>query len=288
MSLSKDAIELIQTTTLTAHGHVIPEELRDRVAVLPDGSLADIEKYQLLRQRYRGLFQTHSLADFVAYVLRAKGEQDAPDSAEGFVEIQRALSATVFFNLGSLAAPGHGDWRAVLALQQQPAYVALLAINGQRRSQKQIVEFLEDWAANVAGYNDTIGEGGEVTGSSHVSFARLLSAVRNIKIDRSSSAVSDERQYAATQSVLESVEASSSAGLPDYLVFTVEPYLGLSARRFVLRLSILSADPGEKPGLLLRIVGLQAEQEAIAQEFKGVLTEQLGTAVPLVLGEFKP
>lgn len=282
MSLTKDALELIHTTAIVAAETVVPDHLRNRVTLLPGGGLVDIEQYQLHRQRYRGAFTTHSLADFAEHVTRTREGLSVGHGAGGFVNIQRELSAVVFFNLGTPEQPGHGDWTATLQLRQTPAYAALLGINGRRLSQQQAVEFLEDWHTNVAAFTES--EDGQAT----YAFSRLLSAVRRLSIKRAAQTDSSQAQYAASKSVLESVEASSPDGLPDFLTFHTEPYLDLSARHFRLGLAIHSGDPNEKPGLSLRIVGLEAAQEAIAQEFKAVLGEKLGSGFPLVLGTFKP
>lgn len=62
------------------------------------------------------------------------------------------------------------------------------------------------------------------------------------------------------------------------------PYEGLGERTFTLKLSILTG--GDKPALKLRWVGKEVQQEEIAQEFKAVLTEKVGTAASLTLGTF--
>lgn len=275
------ALELIQKTAIVANGQVLPENLRTVVTVLPDGGLADLEQYQPGRRRFRGIFSTKSLTDFAAYA-RAVAPEGA--GAQGFVEAgSTSLQAVVFFNLGSAQEPGHGDWRAVLTPQSLAAYEALLAINGRAQNQRGVQSFIEDWAHAVAGVSI------EDDGSRHVwPQSRLLAAVRNLTIKRAARTDSAEGSYAASASVLESVEASSESGLPDLLTFTTPPYLDLPQRTFDLRLSVTSGAPDEKPQLTLRIIGLEAHKEAIAQDFKKALREALGEGFPLVLGTFKP
>ncbi len=278
--MERDAIQLIQDTAIAAHLQVVPDNLRQHVALLPGGGLVDLEQYQQGRRRYRGTYATQSLADFVAY---AREHGASGTAAQGFVDIRDKLQAVMFFNLGDRSDPGHGDWRAVLALQQMAAFAALLAINGKSLSQRDVQTFIEDWPHAIAAV--TVSDDGTRIAWPH---SKLLAALRRLTINRASRTDTTEGAYSANASVLESVEASSEAGLPDLLTFTTVPYLDLPTRTFDLRLAISSADASEKPRLTLRVIELEAHKEAIAQQFKEALRKGLGEGFPLMVGAFAP
>ncbi len=58
----------------------------------------------------------------------------------------------------------------------------------------------------------------------------------------------------------------------------------IASRTVALRFSVIT---GEKPGLVLRIVSLEALQESIAIEFRSLL-EALLPEVPVHIGTFSP
>ena len=68
------------------------------------------------------------------------------------------------------------------------------------------------------------------------------------------------------------------------MTFTAVPFMGLSPRAFSLRLSIMSG--GSSPRMKFRIVGLEKQQEEIAQEFKALLSKEIDDAAQMTLGTF--
>ena len=68
------------------------------------------------------------------------------------------------------------------------------------------------------------------------------------------------------------------------MTFTASPYIGLSRRPFTLRLSIMTG--GSYPKLRFRIIGLEKQKEEIAQEFKALLTKELGSNGKVTIGTF--
>jgi uncharacterized protein YfdQ (DUF2303 family) len=113
-----------------------------------------------------------------------------------------------------------------------------------------------------------------------------LQAIRNLTITAVKESTHIDRDLGATRSTLEEVEAKSkSAKIPPHLVFSTIPYQGFAPRDFRLRLSVLT---GEKPRLVLRIVGREAIEEEIAQEFKTILLREIGDSATMVIGSFSP
>jgi uncharacterized protein YfdQ (DUF2303 family) len=261
-----------------------------------------LEDLQAHRSRFRGTFATSSLQDFARYVVAHVG-------GAGFIRPD-SLAATVIFNLqvaddgtpvpaGAPAIAGHADHRAELTLKASPAYAALhAATTRQPFQQKPLVEWLEDWwdclAADypndwwdclAADYpNDT----GEVPGptSDPLFMRQAMTAIRKVKIKANSEAVHTEKDFGATRSALEDVEASSDVGLPRGFRFTCQPSDDLDSRAFYLRLGVLTGE--DKPKFVLRWVKRESDIEAVGQNFKAKLLNAIGDKATMLLGTFDP
>jgi uncharacterized protein YfdQ (DUF2303 family) len=235
-----------------------------------DGKIINLEQFQQRRSRFRGKFQTTSITEFAAYVKANPGGQ-------GFISAGNGLDARVFFNLGAPDNPGHADWIADLIPQRTAAYTAALDANGKRYGQRELAEWIEDWALHVSIFNP---DGNEV------SLSAAVAAIRNINISARSEAGHADADFGARRTAMEEIEARSNAGaLPARLVMRTEPYPGFEQRDITLRLSVIT---GDKPQLSLRIVGLEALAEDIAREFRSLLLEQIGDAAVMTIGTFTP
>lgn len=236
-------------------------------AIILGNNVIDTEHLLAGRTRFRGTYHTNIPSAFAGYI---KGRTDGsiyvdPDN----------LRATAVLNEGTESNPGHCDWQAQLKLKHTAGYAAILAINGKQLSQRDISAWLEDWAPMLSAvYN------GETQ-----PLSKAIAAVRSISFkskDESTHTVSD---FGARQSGLSEIEASSDVGtLPSRIEAHVVPAQGLSSYRIPLRLSVIT---GDKPGLVLRVIGLEAIQEAIAIEFRS-LVEGLGGNLPVHIGTFSP
>lgn len=280
--MDASAISKIEDLSILASGNAIPEQLKFRLAALPgDVQLHDLEKFLFERVRFRGVLGTDSIADFVAYVQRhgseapiaaAPGQTGAP----GFIDAEK-LSAHVLFNLGTREKPGHADDKAVLALKATAPYAAALAINGKPLQQKDAIDWLEDWAEQVT-YSDAPGN--------PIAAAAAIAALRRITIRATSESTNVETDFRATRTALEDVEAAGAGGLPAEVRFSCVPYTGLAGRVLRFRLAVLTG--GDKPVVSLRMRNLEAEKEAIAQDFKRVLLSELEGYATLTIGTFTP
>ena len=272
------AIELIQQSAIVANGTVLPTWMGGHAAVIPkDYSLTDLEKYAQKRFRFRGSLSTTDTDSFAAYVTRA-GSPD-PESRTSIAQVfidPANFTATAFFNLGDAKDPGHADWRASLSLVKTAAYEGLLGANGETFNQLELVEFIEDWAHIM----------GATQGDEPMSIPKLIAAVRRMKIKEGSETKTQVDQYAASQSRLDQVSAESDEGLPSFITFTCEPYHGLPSRTFQLRMSILTS--GQTPALKLRIVGFEAQKEAMLDDFSSLLRSHLPEGTATYVGKFSP
>lgn len=253
----------VGSAALGANGH-------DVVALPEQFKLHDLEQYLPTPRRLRGSMTTPVLADFSAYT-----DENKEAGATVFVNPDN-MQAIAVLNLGTPYNPGHGDNRAVLAPPKTAAIAALLAIaSGSQKKQIDVAEYLEDWAPLIRCEN----ESGEDIAVKHAA-----AAVRKITIEGTRRQESSEQQLSAARSTFEQVKATGTDHLPVLIDVTCEPYLGLAARTFRLRLGIVT---GDKPALVLRIVKREQHDEEMAQELaqlvRGALT---GSDVPVLVGSY--
>lgn len=274
--MDKSAIEAIQDSSAAsakAAQEQIPTSIAHLVAVPNGVTLQNVEAQLAGRTRFRGKLTTSSIPDFVGYVKARAG-------GHGFIDTEK-LGATVYFNLGDEEKPGHADHLAHLALQPSPAYLAMLAAGGKAFSQRDALDFIEDWSHLIGAHH--VSDDGTFT---PIPLSRAIAAIRKVKIKAESTAEQTEGNFQQTRSVLESVSASSDEGLPDVISFKTEPYLGLLDRKFHLRVSVSTT--GREPSLRFRVIGLEHEQDEIAREFKSLLLEDINGAATMTIGKFTP
>lgn len=270
MSLSKEAIQLITDTALEATGK--PLDTMVPTVVLPESArVIDLEKYQAMRSRFRGIFSTHSLADFSAYVT-----DRAAAAARGFIN-QDEMSCALIFNLGDVNEPGHADDRAVLKLKASAGYKAVQAIAGERLAQKDLSDWIEDWHQYLTPVDDA---------GTPIPIAKAIAAVRTITIKATSESETTVGDTSASRSAMDQIEARSKETLPAALQFHIVPFEGLTEQQITLRISVITS--GSMPVLKLRWVGEEVQREEIAQEFKTVLQQKIGSKAALSLGAFDP
>lgn len=231
-----------------------------------------LETLRTSRVRFRGTFKTSSLTDFAEYV-----NKNADEDANLFVNHETG-EATIYLNMGSEDMPGHCDWAAHIKLRPTAAYAAVRAVNGKALSQKDVVAWCEDWAANLAA---------ELDGGTIALSAALL-AVRNLQVNASKSSTHVDRDMSASRTTLEAIEAKAAGAdkMPSHFLFTCNPYPDFTARTFRLRLGVINN--GDKPSFVLRVIALEAEEESIGQEFKTLLRAKVTDGTSLTLGTFSP
>ncbi len=270
---------LLDTGRELSDSHTAALKDGDLVALPKDYSIIDLERYRDGRRRFRGKLSTSSLPDFVNYV-KTNSDATVANSTvkpEGFISPD-APTATVFFNLyNDDTGAGHADWLAELALEKTAAFKSLLGIEGKPLTQRQLIDWMEDWQLNLVAY------GAE---DEQIRLAHAIAAIGKVDIKsmKQSSHVDDD--YRAARSSLEEVEAQIGEAMQRFLGFACEPYHGLLQRDLRLRLSILTSH--EEPRLVVRILQKEAVEEDIIREFKAKLIGEIGDAANLTIGTFKP
>lgn len=271
MSMTKDAIEQIQQAKGIQDADAVLSKLGLQVPVvaLPaDFRVSDLEKYLPQRTRLRGKMETGILDAFTTYAT----DHASPGHSACFVDAEE-MSAQVIFNLGDATNPGHGDFAAELCLQRTSEYRAIRYLDGERKSQKELAEFMEDYADSITAYNAD-GDG--------IALSRAISAVRRITIEARRESSNSEESFKAERTGLESIEARSDDGLPAGFRFQCVPYPGMRLRTFDLRLSVLTG--GEKPVMVARIKRLESTLEEMGEELAARLREAL--PCPVHIGSF--
>jgi uncharacterized protein YfdQ (DUF2303 family) len=238
-----------------------------------NGQIVDLEKYQLERYRFRGNYKTTQIAAFVAFALATLPTIE-PGQASGFVDPE-SMTARVFFNLGTEANPGHADWTANLTLKKTAAYESLGKFTNAKLTQKMLIEWIEDWSHLLDA---------RFANDESRSMTKAIAAIREITIRSEGETKRVENQFDVKASALESVTATGAGDLPIHLEFKTEPYAGFEERTFLLRLSVITSE--KDPILVLRIVGKEDVEEAISQEFAGLLNDGTGDKLAFNIGTF--
>lgn len=256
--------------------------------------IESIEHLEAQRSRFRGTFSTTSLDDFAQYVIAHTG-------GNGFIDIKH-MTACVFFDLmidgathapvspGQIGVPGHADHRALLSLEPTAAFGGLhyAAYNPRNLgptqfAQKSLVEWLEDWRDYLAAdYPDTTAD----YANDPSQMRTAINALRKVKIKASAEAVHTDKDFGASKSALEDVEASSDIGLPRGFRFACVPYDALDQNTFYLRLGVRPDD--EKPTFVLRWQMRERDLENLGQQFKVKLLNAIGDKATMLLGSFDP
>ncbi|ASC12729.1 TPA: YfdQ family protein [Klebsiella pneumoniae] len=242
-------------------------------ALLPQNtSIESLERFAFERFRFRGAMDTTSIDDFVRYSVAYAQEEE---KARCFIDADNMLARSIF-NIGTLDNPGHADNVASIKLKKTAPFRALLAINGDHLNQKQIAEWLEDWSDYLLAFD---------AGGNTMTIAQAAQAVRRVTIQQATQADHEDSDFSGKKSLMQSIEASSKEVMPVAFEFKCVPYEGLGERRFSLRNSLLKSSD---PVFVLRIVQLEAQEEAIANEFRDLLIGKFdGKPVETFIGNFK-
>ncbi len=246
------------------------------IAILPnDFKLHSTEKFNAQRDRYRGNYQTYSIPSFIEYVEFRNSVAD--ENVQTFIRANNGLLARTFLNLGDHIDPGHGDDTATLELAKKAEFSRAEHLNGRRQRQQDLIDFIDDWADFLSAHNE----------SGEVNLDKAIRALRKVKITKGSELDSQVRDFGHQVSAMEKLEATGvDENLPHFFILHTECFHGLNLREVKLSLRI-SANNDEAPGFILRIVGEEALNEALAEEFKDLLTEKLAGQGQIFQGQLE-
>ncbi|WP_299316546.1 DUF2303 family protein [uncultured Halomonas sp.] len=265
MSLTKEALQHIEQS------HKTGTEVAGGSALIlgQEFGLADLEKYQDGRRRFRGKFATKGLADFTRYL-----SQCAEEHTPVFIDRDQ-MAARCYLDIGCLGAPGHCDHVATLTLPKTPEFVAFRRANTTTFDQEEMVELLEDWG-HLMTFANSKGEALELR--------KVIHAFRKVSIEDLTSIDSEKQEHSSQVGVMNKVTVKNADRLPAVIAWRFSPYEGLQERELAMRVSSLTKGG---PSFRLRAMGLDAAEQEIAEEF----AKKIGEALPeleCLQGEFTP
>ncbi len=281
MTFSKDALELLAEANaideaLKALEAGTRHELATGLVALPERfKVHDLERSLKHRRRLRGHMTTSVLKDFADYVDEHKDEI----GAAVFVD-ERYMSATAVLNLGNPEIPGHADNTATLDVKATAAYAAMGSITSGPRKQTGIAEWLEDWGPHLGCF--ALNDDGD---TAPLELKTAIRSVRNIKIEDTREAGSEQKNLGARRSLVESTQVKDTDSIPARIKFKCVPYLGLAERTFELRLGVITGVQG--PQIQLRVINLEKHQEEMAAEMANLVRDAVSD-MPVHIGSYTP
>lgn len=253
--MNKDAIDRIVELGLSARGDLSSVTAQPVIA-LPSGTqVVDLEKYLHAPVRMRRNFHAERIGEFCDYIKH----QVMPGVTVIFID-PNGLDAKAIIDYGSHEAPQWGDHTATLALPLTPEYAALKALCGKDLTQRDLIEYLEDWGNIITPRTD----------GTDISLASALDAIRKVEISQKASATHTEAHFSAARTAMEEIEARSGAGrLPSDIIVHCPLVHGTAAQSIQARLSLLTGS--EKPRFRARIVALDLLKKALADEVEQLI-----------------
>lgn len=215
--------------------------------LVPDScKLEDIERYLPGRRRFRAMFRAHDIPAFIEYVKANINNADTPV----IVIDPESLSAMCVWDWQE---QGHCENRAAVKAPASPEFrlyrqlVDRHATGSNRSTQRQAVEFVEDWAHCLSEPQ------------------RLLTALRTLDVKAKRDQSSSVSNLSESRSVMESVELDS-LDMPEIVQLSFEPSNGLSAVSADLRVVMSFED--SVPRLAFVPVRPDVVMEEIAVDFR--------------------
>ncbi|MEN8337117.1 DUF2303 family protein [Acinetobacter baumannii] len=268
-------VDKIAALAIAAQGNLpVQVDKTASIAIVPEGfKVHSTEKFNALRDRFRGTFNTSNIDSFVEYA-KARGVA----GLKNFINTRSTLKAEAFFNIGNEADPGHADDTAVLVLDKKPEFIAFEIANTRRYNQEDLIDLLDDWAEFITLQGKSTGEDG-ATLNTVIPFDKGIRALRKVKIAKNAELNSHVAEMGYQRSAAESLEATGiDENLPTAIVLNTESYKGLPVEAITISLRI-SVNNSE-PTFILRFVGKDNHDQKRADQFieilKGKLAELQG------------
>lgn len=232
--------------------------------IIPENSkVASLDHLLDAPTRFKSKFATHVLADFIAYC-----NKNQTADAHTYIDADNSKALTIFDH-GTKEATAWRDHTASVELRKRPAYDALLSKEDNRLSQLDLIDFSSDWEESIQFYD---------TDDERVEFKTALNRIRRLTINKTASAEFEEGDFKSNKSAMESVEIKSGQDtLPAYFVFKTAPHENFNEISFKCQLR--SSSNNESIQLMFRIIGLEVMKEAIANEFKSKITDEMEAAI---------
>lgn len=257
--MEREAVKLIGDNAIAATNTLNSQLSAVNAVALPDGfNLKSLESLSEERDRYRAVFSTGSIDDFIKYAAEQGGSRVFVDTD---VSGNTEMSAEAIFDLGTTETPLHAEHRSVLTLVPTAAYKTVRQINGKLIKQGELADFIEDWPQNIE-----MLDGDEVLPKS-----QAINAIRNVTIAAKATSEHREENFNVARSAMEEIEARSNAGrLPGRILFTLTPHAGFEPIVIELRVAVRTGE--EKPAFVLRWMRQEEQIDGIGRELVDKLT----------------
>ncbi|WP_407545997.1 DUF2303 family protein [Vibrio parahaemolyticus] len=260
MSMTEQAVQRIQELGSAPEflKALANHNLKKPVVALPESfNLHDLEKYMPNRANFRGSFDTSNADEYAKYCKLYE-----KDGSQCFINVDR-MSAKTIFDLGTQEQPEHCMHTASFNLVRTADYTALLQLNDQKKDQKSLAEWVEDYASNLQVFSS---EG------ALIDVPLASAAIRALTFEVTAGNHSEVQDFSSAQSEYESMatRTKNEAPMPAVFKFTCVPYQGLPERTFEMRMSTI----GNKT-LVLRIKQLEQHVEQMGVEFKDLVLDKL-------------
>ncbi len=249
MAVAQQANELLQNF----------RNIKPVIALPSDYKTIDLEKFIAKPTRFRGIFNTQLIDEFVSYINKA-----GSTSTGIFVNPEDA-SAQAIVDMGDNNNPEWGEHKAILALKKSPEFSRLLELAGKTLSQQDLIDFAEDWTAHIQFISDQ---------DESLDFRASLNAIRRLTVSATQNNESVTGNFNASQSSLDAIEVKAAgAVLPFGFIYTCIPYE--SFEQVVLFCQLRSLTDGKNVNLKYRITALDMEINNIGLQFKEFLQKSI-------------
>ena len=208
----------------------------------------------------RGVFETHALCSFHAYVKNNRGGDMAV-----FVDRDN-MTAVAIVDHGnhSEELAGWGKHKAIISPKITPEYKALLEnsrMKGKKFSQRDFADWINDWKHCLAFFEKN-DQGVEQA----MDIGRAIQAVQKIDVKKLSNAGSEEGNFHAKRTRMEEIAIGGEIKLPERMVMKCDPYVGFKSREFACRVVAFWDDQNVSLGY--RIDGHEHDTDDISDEFQ--------------------
>jgi uncharacterized protein YfdQ (DUF2303 family) len=252
-----EAAAIQKLIDLTLQGMPQLEGADRPLAVLPETcKLTSLELYQNAPYRMRGTYRTSTVEQFAHYC-----EEWQTEETRIFVD-PASMTAVARFDHGDADTAGWGDHLATLTLEKTPAFAALCGMTKAPVTQQALIDYFLDWLPQLS------FSAAEASDWDPMPEQRAIQAIRKLKIEAGSVSEHTQGDLARERSLLEQVAVTSKP--PAALRLHCAPYRGLQERDIVVRLAY---KPEQPPKISLRILQLEALEDALADEFLGQLKD---------------
>lgn len=237
----KEGIEYI--LSLAQSDRETPPTFVPTMALRDDVKVVSLEKYDDTPAFHRAGFGTSRLTDFIDYL---SGDTQGQHTAV-FID-EDASGAHAIIDMGTHAQPGWGHHIARLVMRRTPEYAAIQDISGESLTQRQLIEFLEDFHYCITPIIKQSGQDEGAPGS----VAHAIQIVRKIEISASKDQTHEENDYEHVAEGMESIEMRGRQGNKiEELQIHCSPFEDTGQRTITVRVS-MSTESGT-PKLKLRI-----------------------------------